>query len=130
MEEKNQLESPLKKRKNQPGDIRIPGTKDYSVILGNLISYKHQLVSEIDTQRIGALMAKIALKLEELGFKDASDSIKNRLGRRKAGKYQDISLKKKQEVVEIAVKYWEKGSEKNEKAKQKKKEEGKSKTAA
>jgi hypothetical protein len=127
MEDSN---SEIKKRKNQPGDIRTPGTKDYSVILGNLISYKHQLVSESDLQQIGALMAKIAQKLEELGFKEASDSVKSKLGRRKSGKYQDLTLKKKQDVIEIAAKHWEKGTEKNEKAKIKKKEEAKSKSAA
>ncbi|MCU0445270.1 MAG: hypothetical protein MUE85_10160 [Microscillaceae bacterium] len=114
-----------KKRKNQPGDVRNPGTKDYSVILGHLINYKHQLVTEKDEQKIGDFIARIAQKLIELGFEDPAHKLKARLGRRKAGKYQDITLKKKQDAIDTAAKYWQKGYEINEKAKQERKEEKK-----
>jgi hypothetical protein len=107
-----------KKRKNYPGDERTPGTKDYSMILGNLIHYKHQLVQEENEQKIGDLLMKISVKLKELGFKAESDSIKKKVGRRKANKFQNITMKKKQDGIDVAVKCWDKGTEKNEKAKE------------
>ena len=114
-----------KKRKNYPGDERTPGTKDYSMILGNLINYKHQLSAEKNDQKIGELFLRIAEKLRELGYRSECDSIKKKAGRRKAGKFQDITEKKKNEVVSIAIKCWDKASEKNDMAKIKMKEEEK-----
>jgi len=122
LEEQNQIG---KKRKNYPGDERTPGTKDYSMILGNLINYKHQLSSEKNDQKIGELFLKIAEKLRELGYRAESDTIKKKAGRRKLGKFQDITEKKKNEVVNLSVKCWDKASEKNEAAKSKMKEEEK-----
>jgi hypothetical protein len=119
----------VKKRKNQPGDVRNPGTKDYSVILGHLINYKHQLVTEKDEQKIGNFIARISQKLVELGFDEPAEKLKTKLGRRKGGKYQDVNLKKKQEAIDIAAKYWQKGYEINEKAKQERREEKKKKNS-
>ncbi len=106
-----------KKRKYYPGDVRKPGTKEFSMILGNLIHYKHQLVREENDQKIGDLLLKISMKLKELGYKSVSESIKKKVGRRKAGKFQNITSKKKLDTVEIAVRCWEEASKKNERAK-------------
>ena len=108
-----------KKRKYYPGDIRQPGTKEFSMILGNLINYKHQLVREDNEQKIGDLMLKITVKLKELGYKSASETVKKKIGRRKLGKFQGINTKKKQDTIDIAVKVWEEASEINDNAKQK-----------
>ena len=112
------LQQESKKRKNYPGDERTPGTKDYSMILGNLINYKHQLALENNEQKIGNLMAKISIKLKELGFRSESDSIKKKLGRRKSGRFQNITSKKQMETIDIAVKCWDKGTQRNEEAKE------------
>ncbi len=106
-----------KKRKYYPGDIRKPGTKEYSMILGNLINYKHQLVREEEEQKVGDLLLKVSVKLKELGYKSASESVKKKVGRRKAGKFQGITAKKKHDTIELAVKCWEEATEKNERAK-------------
>ncbi|MDX2305126.1 MAG: hypothetical protein NW226_20110 [Microscillaceae bacterium] len=108
-----------KKRKFYPGDIRQAGTKEFSMILGNLINYKHQLVREENEQKIGDLMLKIATKLKELGYKAASEAIKKKVGRRKSGKFSGITPKKKQDTIDIAVKCWEEASLINESAKEK-----------
>lgn len=113
------MEEENRKRKYYPGDLRQLGTKEYSMILGNLIHYKHQLAQETHEQKVGELMAKIALKLKELGYISEAESLKKKVGRRKEGKYQDITLKKKNDAVNLAIKCWEKASEKNEQAKQK-----------
>jgi len=106
----------MAQRKNYPGNLRTPGTKDYSLILGNLMSYRNKLFKETDEQEIGLLFVKIAEKLKELGFKRPSNSVKIRAGRRKLGKFQDITQKKKEDVIEIALKYWEQGKEKHDEA--------------
>ncbi|NJO03531.1 MAG: hypothetical protein HC880_19280 [Bacteroidia bacterium] len=111
-----------KKRKYYPGDTRQPGTKEYSMILGNLINYKHQLSREDNEQKIGELLLKVSVKLKELGFKTASDAVKRKVGRRKFGKFQNITLKKRNDTIDLALKCWEDASEKNEKAKLKPKD--------
>ncbi len=111
----------MAQRKNYPGNLRTPGTKDYSLILGNLMSYRNKLFREEDEQEIGLLFLKIAEKLKELGFKRAFNSVKMRAGRRKLGKFRDITPQKKEEVIEIALKYWEAGKKKHDEAKEKKK---------
>lgn len=116
--EKKTSEETKKHKKNQPGDERTPGSKDYSVILGNLIHYKHQLVQENDEQKIGALIAKIAEKLKELGFCEESEKLKTKLGRRKQGKFQNITTKKKDDTVNLAIKHYAIGKQRNEEAKQ------------
>ncbi len=110
-------ESSNQKRKYYPGDVRQTGTKEYSMILGNLINYKHQIVSEKEEQKVAKLMFKIALKIRELGYESEHKSIRKKLGRRKEGKYQDITSKKKNDTIEIAVKVWEDGNQKNEEVK-------------
>lgn len=109
------------KRKYYPGDERQIGTKEYSMILGNLINYKHQLVSEKDEQKVAQLMFKISLKMKELGYESEHKGIRKKLGRRKNGKYQDITSKKKNSTIETAVKVWEDANQKNELAKKNKK---------
>jgi len=113
----------MRQRKNYPGDLREPGTKDYSLILGNLIGYRNQLMKETDEQKAGALFLKIAEKLKELGFTRESASTKKKAGRRKRGKFQDITQKKVDKVVDVATKKWAIGKEKHEEARAKKKEE-------
>ncbi len=112
----DELDNP--KRKYYPGDVRRIGTKEYSMILGNLINYKHQLVPESNEQKVGDLMARIALKLKELGYESEAKSIKKKVGRRKNNKYQDITLKKKNDTVAIAIKVWEEANQLNETAKE------------
>lgn len=114
-----------KRRKNYPGDERVPGTKDYSMILGNLIHYKHQLTQETNDQKVAELMLKVSVKLKELGFKGESEIVKKKVGRRKAGKFQNITPKKQQEAVEIALNCWEAGTSRNDKAKENAKKEAK-----
>lgn len=105
-------------RKNYPGDLRTPGTKDYGLILGNLMNYRNQLIRETEEQKAGKLFEKISEKLQELGFSRASNLVKNRVGEKKGRKYVDITLKKKNEVVEVARRYWHEGKDKHEKAKE------------
>lgn len=107
----------MAKRKNYPGDLRIPGTKDYSLILTNLMSYRNKLCKETDEQAIGTLFVKISEKLKELGFKRPSLLVKAKAGRRKMGRFQDITTQKKESVIDISLKYWELGTEKNLEAK-------------
>lgn len=111
-----------KSRKNYPGDIREVGTKDYGLILGNLINYRNQLIREDEEQTIGELFLKIAEKLREIGQQKASALVKRKAGRRKQGMFQGINAKKKQEVCDLAVRCWQEGKEKHENAKQLRKE--------
>ncbi|NME72135.1 hypothetical protein [Flammeovirga aprica] len=115
----------MRKRKNYPGEQREVGTKDYSLILGNLMNYRNQLMRENDEQRMGFIFSKIAEKLKELGCLRASNTVKNRVGRRKLGLYQDITQKKKEEVIEITNKYWHEAKERHEAAKEKNKKAAK-----
>jgi hypothetical protein len=110
-----------RKRKYYPGDVRQVGTKEYSMILGNLINYKHQLVPEADEQKVGDLMLKVSLKLKELGYESEYKSIKKKLGRRKNGRYQEITSKKKNDTINTAIKVWEEANQNNEEAKVKNK---------
>ncbi len=116
MDEKNLPEK--KKRKNYPGDTRTPGTKDYGMILSNLMNYRNQLFREKDEQNSGKLFLKIREKLKELGFEKAAETVKNKAGRRKLGKFQEISEKKKEAVLEIADKYWHEGKQKHAEARE------------
>ncbi|MEH0155046.1 hypothetical protein V6R21_12950 [Limibacter armeniacum] len=81
------------------------------------MNYRNQLIRETDEQQIGLIFLKIAEKLKELGFQRACNSVKKRAGRRKMGKFQDITPKKKEEIIEIAGKYWHEGKDKHEEAK-------------
>lgn len=118
----------MRKRKNYPGEQREVGTKDYSLILGNLMNYRNQLMRENEEQRMGLIFSKIAEKLKELGCTRASNTVKNRLGRRKLGLYQDITPKKKEEVIEVTNKYWHDAKERHEEAKAKLKDKTKKST--
>lgn len=113
----------MRRRKNYPGDPRTPGTKDYSLILGNLIGYRNQLMKETDEQKLGALYLKVAEKLKELGFEKNALAVKKKAGRRKAGKFQDITAKKTESVINIATKKWADGKARNDEAKEAKKKE-------
>ena len=61
---------------------------------------------ESDDQKAGHLFLKIAEKLKELGFETTSASVKKKAGRRKLGKFQDITDKKTEGVIAIASKKW------------------------
>jgi hypothetical protein len=111
-----------RKNKNQPWDVRIPGTKEYSVILSNLMSYKRELTPEEHPQKTAILMLKIAQKIAELGFEEIGENLKKQVGKRKAGKYQEPTAKKKEEALKLATQYWQKANEKSESAKAKVKE--------
>ncbi|GAA4828492.1 hypothetical protein [Algivirga pacifica] len=115
----------MRRRKNYPGDLRQLGTKDYSLILGNLMNYRNQLIRETEDQKIGALFLKISEKLKELGYSKASTQTKNKAGVKKQGKFENITLKKKKEVVEISLECWKEGKEKHEEAKRINKEKEK-----
>ena len=119
---KSENEKNERKRKNYPGEVREVGTKDYSLIMGNLINYKHKLSTEAHSQKAGVLMRKIATKIKELGYEKASEMVKDKVGRRKEGKFQNITEKKRLDTVDIAEKIWKKAKEKHEKAKEKRKE--------
>lgn len=118
----NEKQAKTRKRKNYPGELRVPGTKDYGVIMGNLMAYNNKLMRERDEQKAGLLFLKIAEKLKELGFESASSSVKKKAGRRKMGKFQDITQKKIQSVIETATKKWALAKTKHEEAKEKDRE--------
>lgn len=107
----------MRKRKNYPGDIREPGTKDYAVILGNLMGFRNQLLRSTEEQDIGDTLVKVAEKLKELGFKTQSESIKKKVGRRKLGHFQNITEGKKKSTIETINKVWDKAKDKHESAK-------------
>lgn len=121
---KSENSSNDRKRKNYPGEVREVGTKDYSLIMGNLINYKHKLSTETHPQKVGELMRKISIKIKELGYEKASDMVKSKVGRRKEGKFQNITEKKRLDTLEIAEKIWNKAKEKHDKAKEKRKGKG------
>lgn len=118
-------QSGVKERKNYPGDVREVGTKDFAVILSNLMNYRNQLAREQNDQRIGELIAKIAEKIKELGYIKQSMNIKKKLGRRKQGKFQDVTPKKKNDAIEAAVSVWEDAKKKHDEVRNKRKEEEK-----
>ena len=107
-----------RKRKNYPGDKRTPGTKDYAVIMGNLIGYRNMLIRTSEEQKIGCFLLKTAEKLKELGFLSASENVKKKVGRRKLGQFQGITVTKKNSTIESINKHWEKARTKHEKAKE------------
>ncbi|AZQ61831.1 hypothetical protein EI427_06145 [Flammeovirga pectinis] len=104
----------MRKRKNYPGELREIGTKDYSLILGNLMNYRNQLMRETEEQKMGLIFSKVSEKLKEIGCLRASNSVKNRAGRKKLGLYQEITSKKKEEVIEIINKNWHEAKQKHD----------------
>lgn len=121
MNENTETTATPRQRKNYPGDLRTPGTKDYGVILGNLINYRNQLGRERDEQKAGGLMLKVAEKIKELGFTKMSLSIKRKVGRRKLGKFQEITEKKKVETMDLATECWDLARQRHEDARDEKK---------
>lgn len=104
-----------RKRKHYPGDLREPGTKDYSLILGLLMNYRNALLEEEQTDEVLKLYQKIGEKLQELGFKRAAKSVKAKAGQpRKA-------VVNKQEVIQEATLAWEDGKTKHQLARDKQK---------
>ena len=99
-------------KRNYPGDVRIPGTKDYALILGNLISYSNKLTIENRADEAIKLTLKVAEKLQELGFKKAAKSTQT-----KAKNIKNI-LSKKELVIELAINKWKEGKEINDLAKE------------
>ncbi len=92
-----------RKRKNYPGDLRLPGSKDFGLILSNLIKYRNELLWVDTDDEILSLLSKIAEKLQELGYAKESASI-----RRKAKSANNLS-KKKNEAIALAVSKWKEG---------------------
>jgi len=107
----------VRKRKNYPGDVRTPGTKDYGLILSNLIKYRNELTSTDDEDRLYLLYRKVAEKLQELGFTKASTSIK-----RKTKNFTTHFHKRKDEISQIAANKWREGKTSHEEARRKIKE--------
>lgn len=114
-------------RKNRKGQVRVLGSKDYSLILTNLMAYKRQLSQEEHLQKSGNLMRKISTKMKELGFESEAIKVKEIVGRKKNGKYQSLDGTKCLKVENMALKVWKKASVKQEEAKKKLKEEKSSK---
>lgn len=102
-----------RKRKNYPGDPRVPGTKDYALILTNLMSYSNKLTLEKDEKKVASLLKKVAEKLKELGFAQSSKSMKSK------AKAPDQAVKKMAEIVDTLNEKWRAGKEKHEEAKDK-----------
>ena len=97
-----------KTRKNYPGELRQPGTKDYGLILSNLIKYRNQLSLERNETILAKIYAKIAEKLKELGFIKESNKIK------KWSKQPEKATKMKAEVDVIATEKWREGKDRHE----------------
>ena len=97
-----------KTRKNYPGELRRPGTKDYGLILSNLIKYRNQLSLETNETRVARIFAKIAEKLKELGFIKESKKIK------KWSKQPEKFSKNREEVDVIATEKWREGKKRHE----------------
>jgi len=120
-------DNPNRRRKNYPGDVRTPGTKDYAVILANLINYGNQLESEKDKRRCVELILKISEKLQELGFRRHSTTVKNKVKRKVNITYKDREDrfenmdKKKKHILEIISHCWKEGSEKHKEAREEQK---------
>ncbi len=117
-----------RQRKNYPGDLRTPGTKDYAVILANLINYGNQLETEKDKRRAVELILKISEKLQELGFKRQSTTVKNKVKRKVNITYKDRpdrfdNLEKKTlEVMAVVSECWKMGRDKHEEARKENRE--------
>ena len=102
-------------RKNYPGDLRRPGTKDYSVILGNLMGYRNRLFRSSDRTNNAMLFGKIADKLIELGFKRSSNTVRARI------KQDRLDAETKEEILALVLERWKDGKENHQKAKDKQK---------
>jgi len=101
-----------KNRRNYPGDVRELGTKDYALILGNLIKYRNQLIGERDEEEVVKLSLKIAEKLRELGFKRAGTTVEKKVANKSR------ALSKREEILEIALEQWKEGKLQNDLAKE------------
>ncbi len=106
-----------KKRRNYPGDKREVGTKDYGLILSNLINYRNQLFRTDDEKEILKLFGKISIKLKELGFTSASSKVKTK------AKTTNRLARKKEDVINLAAEKWKEGKEKHEAVKERIKQE-------
>ncbi len=106
-----------KKRRNYPGDKREVGTKDYGLILSNLINYRNQLFRTDDEGEILKIFLKISIKLKELGFTSASNKVKTK------AKNTNRLSKKKEGVINIAAEKWKEGKDLHEAEKEKVKRE-------
>ncbi|ANQ48338.1 hypothetical protein MY04_0956 [Flammeovirga sp. MY04] len=107
----------MRKRKNYPGEVRVLGTKDYGLILGSLMSYRNQLLRENDPLKEAFIIKKMAEKLQELDYKHASELTISKLGEKQLNGLYSISSRRKDEVVNIANRYWRMGKKKHEAAK-------------
>ncbi|OHX65650.1 hypothetical protein [Flammeovirga pacifica] len=107
----------MRKRKNYPGEVRVLGTKDYGLILGSLMSYRNQLLRENDPFKLAFIIKKMAEKLQELDYKHASELTLSKLGMKELNGTYSITDKRKEDVVNIANRYWRMGKKKHEAAK-------------
>jgi len=103
-----------KKRRNYPGEPRIPGTKDYAVILTNLIKYKNEFLKSTEAVEAAKLCLKLVEKLQELGFIRASNKVARRSTTEKVLQNKDL-------IAQIALEMWRKGQERQKKAKEEQK---------
>ena len=107
------------KRRNYPGDLRTPGTKDYGVILSNLRKYCHGLDDTPNDDKIYELFLKLREKLKELGYRKESLSVDRKM------KSMANWDKKRQDVMAMGINVWGEAKEKHEIAKARNKEKEK-----
>ena len=116
------------KKKNYPGIKRIPGTKDYALILSNLIKCRNELLRTENPDQIIENILKISLKIQELGFNSYSVKIKSLVKKRinvsyklRNDRYENLG-KKKEITLSLCVEVWKKGKTKHETSKTKSRE--------
>ncbi|TAF68154.1 MAG: hypothetical protein EAZ55_00520 [Cytophagales bacterium] len=99
--------------------VRIPGSKDYSMIMTKLMSWRNALQRAEDNQEICEAIIKIAQKLRQLGFEKASQQVRPKVGRRKKGLFPAPAAKAKTTVIKIVDETWEIAKQINDLAKEK-----------
>lgn len=110
---------PTEKKKNYPGKKRKPGTKDYALILSNLIKYRNELMLTNDPDQIINSILKISVKAQELGYSTTSLKIKSLVKKKintsfklREDRYSKLEEKRHQ-VLELCVDIWNDGKEKH-----------------
>lgn len=110
---------PNVKKKNYPGIKRKPGTKDYALILSNLIKNRNELMLTNDPDQIIESILKISTKVQELGYTTTSLKIKSLVKKKintsfklREDRFSRLP-EKQQQVLELCVDIWRKGKEKH-----------------
>lgn len=118
---------PKERKKNYPGIKRKPGTKDYALILSNLIKCRNELMLSKDPDQIIDCILKISTKIQELGYSTTSVKIKSLVKKKiktsykfREDRYDDLDRKREQ-TLETCINIWYKGKEKHTQLKDKKK---------